>query len=110
MKQIQNFETFQAETQKEKEQFENQIADTEQALEQKEQLLQEAKNVSLFVSGDAGNQRNHRLIQKGVAVESACRDTELMSPVEFYNLADEIFNTEQIRQRVREILEERKKE
>lgn len=108
MKQMKDFETFAAETEQEKEHFQTQIEDANQALEQKTQIFQQAKQFSHFISGNTNTERNYLLIQKGIAIESACRDTELMSPAEFYILAKELFSTDQIRQKIQEIIAERK--
>lgn len=108
MKQMKDFETFAAETEQEKEHFQTQIEDANQALEQKTQIFQQAKRFSHFISSSTNTERNYRLLQKGLAIEYACKDTELMSPAEFYTLAEELFSSARIRQKIQEIIAERK--
>lgn len=75
---------------------------SEHELQQAQHRLDRAKNFANYIVGRGNKIRNSRLINKGVAVESICKDSELLDDVEFYHIAEEML-TDEIRQKISDI-------
>ena len=71
--------------------IEEQIIRTEQELEQENRRLARLKNRKAYYERGERQKRAHRLITRGVAVESLAPSVKEMSEVEFYELAEKIF-------------------
>lgn len=76
---------------------------TEEELKRLEHRKQRVENQMEYLSKKRFNNqkyRNHRLIHKGIAIESVDKNTELLTETEFYKLAEEIFINSRVKERV----------
>lgn len=77
--------------------------DAEKKLQQVQHRKQRLENQMEYLSKKRFNNqksRNHRLIHKGIAIESVDKNTELLTETEFYKLAEEIFRDFRVKERV----------
>ena len=79
-----------------KESAREQAARSKHKLEQAEHRMNRAVQSANHIVGRKNKKRNSRLIQKGLAVETICKETALLEPEEFQKLAEEIFADEQL--------------
>lgn len=81
--------------------------DAEKKLQQAQHRKQRLENQMEYLSKKRFNNqksRNHRLIHKGIAIESVDKNTELLTETEFYKLAEEIFSNSRVKERVANIV------
>lgn len=85
--------------------------DAEKKLQQAQHRKQRLENQMEYLSKKRFNNqksRNHRLIHKGIAIESVDKNTELLTETEFYKLAEEIFSDFRMKERIARIVEGRR--
>ena len=80
--------------------MEKQCEATERQLEQEQHKLNRLQNRASYLKKAQRKQRNKRLILKGVAIETVMPDTEYLSDVEFYALAEQIFQLDAVKKLV----------
>lgn len=75
---------------------EEQAARSKHKLEQAEHRMNRARQSANHIVGRKNKKRNSRLIQKGIAIETHCKETALLEPEEFQRLVKEIFSDERL--------------
>lgn len=76
-------------------------------LSQAKHRMQQVENKMTYLSKKKSNYskaRNHRLIHKGIAIETVDKNTELLSETEFYELAEMIFGDYRVKKRIAEMV------
>ena len=81
--------------------MEKQCETTERQLKQEQHKLIRLQNRATYLKKAQRKQRNKRLILKGVAVESIMPGTEFLSDVEFYALAEQIYQLDAVQNLVK---------
>ena len=71
--------------------IETKIKEIETELEQETHNLARLKNRKTYYENGERQRRAHRLITRGVAIESIIPEIKVLGEVEFYELAEKIF-------------------
>ena len=77
--------------------IETKIKEAERELEQESHNLARLKNRKAYYENGERQKRAHRLITRGAAIESLVPPVKDMSEVEFYELADKIFELPEVK-------------
>ena len=108
----QTYEEFEQEVKQQKhdngiDEIQSKKEEAELKIMQQNHRLQREKNLLKKLER---KERNHRLIEKGAAVEHACPDSKFLERDEFQQLANEIFSDTDLRGRISSLVAERKEE
>lgn len=83
------------------EQLQKEYAANKQKIQQEQHKLERLKNrIQYYEKGDR-QQRAHRLITRGAAIESVAPEVKQLSEAEFYTLAEHIFSLPEVKQAVK---------
>ena len=85
--------------------MEKQCEATERQLEQEQHKLIRLQNRASYLKKAQRKQRNHRLILKGIAIESIMPDTEYLSQEDFYYLIEQIDQLDAVQELVEKVTE-----
>lgn len=110
MSKKQTFEEFTEINHEQASALEAQIADTELKIKQQEHRMQRAENLVDYFKTSKRKRRNKRMIRKGIAIESICKDTELLEEMEFYELMEEVFDDQTLRDKISRIVAGRREQ
>lgn len=83
--------------------MEKQCEATERQLEREQHKLNRLQNRASYLKKAQRKQRNKRLILKGVAIETIMPGTKYLSDVEFYSLAEQIFQLDAVQKLVERV-------
>ena len=83
--------------------MEKQCETTERQLEREQHKLTRLQNRASYLKKVQRKQRNKRLILKGVAIETIMPCTEYLSDMEFYALAEQIFQLDAVKKLVERV-------
>ena len=87
------------------EQLKQEYEKTTVLLEQEKRKMQRLKNRQAYLESGSRNQRTHRLITRGAAIESIAPQTKELSEAEFYSLMESILNLPQAEHFIRSATE-----
>jgi len=110
MSKKQTFEEFSERSQEHASALEAQIQDTELKIKQQEHRIQRSENLVDYIKNSKRKRRNKRMIRKGIAIESICKDTELLEEMEFYELMEELFCDQTLRDKISKIVAGRREQ
>lgn len=91
------YQEYRTRTQNEISEIQAQIEDEELKKLQYEHQMQRIQNFTEYQVNKGRKARTHRLITRGAAIESVCKDVELLDETEFYCLTEEIFRNPYLR-------------
>lgn len=103
------YQEYRTRTQKEISEIQSKIEDEELKKLQYEHQMQRIQNFTEYQENKSRKARTHRLITRGVAIESVCKDVELLDEAEFYCLAENIFRNPYLRDDIARMVAGRRK-